>query len=104
MRALNSGAKVYKASYNSFRDYLKARWGIGKSQAYRLMEAAEAIVEAENVPQGLAEAENERQAREQISIASTRGRRNWRWKTSAKTTLSCENSLRHEKNRGAGQG
>ena len=66
--------KLYKASYNSFRDYLKARWGIGKSQAYRLMEAAEAIVEAENVPQGLAEAENERQAREQISIAKREGK------------------------------
>ena len=37
-------ARLYQATlYDSFEDYVKARWDMGKSQAYRLIEAYQVI-------------------------------------------------------------
>lgn len=48
--------------YNSFVDYLRGRWGMGKSQGYRLMEASRTVEEVS--PMGDIVPTNERQARE----------------------------------------
>jgi hypothetical protein len=63
--------KLYKPAHATFREYLRGRWHMGKSQAYRLMEEARLL--AENVPQGPLP-ENERQARELIASIKSEGK------------------------------
>lgn len=50
-------ARLYRADFPDFQSYCRERWQIGRSHAYRLIEAAEV---AQTVP----EVESERQARE----------------------------------------
>jgi hypothetical protein len=53
--------KLYRGQYKKFEGYCKERWGIAKSQAYRIMEAAEMVGDLS--PNGGQMIENERQAR-----------------------------------------
>src|SRR5678815_5744363 len=50
-------ARLYRGDFPDFQSYCRERWQIGRSHAYRLIEAAEV---AQTVP----EVESERQARE----------------------------------------
>lgn len=50
-------ARLYRADFPDFQSYCRERWQIGRSHAYRLIEAAE-------VAQSVPEVETERQARE----------------------------------------
>jgi len=37
--AVIQAARLYRATHDAFEDYVEQRWGMGKSQAYRLIEA-----------------------------------------------------------------
>lgn len=50
-------ARLYRADFPDFQSYCRERWQIGRSHAYRLIEAAE-------IAQAVPEVESERQARE----------------------------------------
>ncbi len=55
--------KLYRGEHKTFPDYLRARWSIGKSHAYRLIEAADFV---ETSPSG-DEIETEGEARRAIA-------------------------------------
>ena len=41
--------RLYRESYPSFEDYLDGRWGMGRSHAYRMIDAAATVAEIEAV-------------------------------------------------------
>lgn len=68
-------AKLYRSVSGTFEEYCRDRWEIGKSHAYRLIEAAETFG---NVPQGC-QPETEREARQQIDAQKDAGDRGPAW-------------------------
>lgn len=54
--------RLYRAEYDTFEDYFQKRWGLGKSHAYRLMEASDVVARLSPIGDKLPE--NEAQARE----------------------------------------
>jgi hypothetical protein len=67
--------RLYRTDFANFREYCRARWGIGRQYAYRLMAAAEVV--AQLSPLGDIVPQTERQARALSRMAPQRLQAVW---------------------------
>lgn len=65
LRCIQEG-RLYRASFSSFEDYCRDRWQIGRTYAYRLIEAAKTVSLLRSA--GAPEPQNERQVRELLQL------------------------------------
>lgn len=71
--------KLYRITlFDDFGAYTRARWEIGRSQAYRLIEASMVIDNLSPIGEGGNLPENESQARVLASLSTTKQREIWR--------------------------
>ncbi len=97
--------RLYRArSFNRFERYTKSRWDMGKSHAYRLIQAYEVI---ENLsPIGERLPENEAQARPLTRLSPSEQRKFWReftqseFQLKASTIRRCVSAFMGKKRRG----
>jgi hypothetical protein len=76
LKELRDGRQYHKLSFKSFESYVRLRWDMGRSHAYRLIEAASVI---DNLsPIGEALPQNEAQARPLTKLDAFSQRRVWR--------------------------
>ena len=76
LREIRDGRHYHKLTFNSFESYLRLRWDMGRSNAYRLIEAASVI---DNLsPIGEVLPRNESQARPLTRLDAFSQRRLWR--------------------------
>ena len=66
--------RLYRETHATWEAYCLDRWGIGKSQAYRLIQAAEVVEDLSPIG---GEPPNERQARELVPLDADQRRRVW---------------------------
>lgn len=69
--------KLWRQTHASFVDYARERWGMGKSQAYRLINAAETVASLSPVGENVPQPQNERQIRALSSLAPERRQEAW---------------------------
>lgn len=83
--------KLYRVLlFDSFGAYVKTRWDMGKSQAYRLIEACHVIDNLSPIGDGVLP-ENEAQTRDLARLEKNDQRRIWREFVSSGTALSASN-------------
>jgi hypothetical protein len=76
LREIRNGRHYHKLTFNSFESYVRLRWDMGRSTAYRLIEAASVI---DNLsPIGEALPKNESQARPLTRLDAFSQTRVWR--------------------------
>ncbi len=85
--------RLYRISlFNSFEEYAKKRWAMGKSQAYRLIEACNVIDSLS--PIGDVLLENESQVRLLVPLTSLERQRVWRQFLESEAELTAANIRR----------